>query len=58
MGGAKNPSVSVTADEDSREFQPNEPTKTNPKFNPGANAQTIIEDTKRGQLGFWENTWR
>ncbi|MGC3835188.1 PAAR-like domain-containing protein [Moritella viscosa] len=58
IGGVAPGGFTIEYGEDSREFQPNEPTKTNPKFNPGANAQTIIEDTKRGQVGFWENTWR
>ncbi|EJG0023221.1 DUF4150 domain-containing protein [Vibrio parahaemolyticus] len=85
LGGAQNPSVSVTEDqegtytvdlylsysdggvapgefaieygEDSRDFMPNVPTKTNPNFNPSANAQLIIEETKKGEVGFWENAW-
>ncbi|MFA0284488.1 PAAR-like domain-containing protein [Vibrio sp. 10N.222.55.F12] len=44
--------------EDSREFMPNIPTKTNPNFNPNANAQLIIEEAKRGEVGFWENSWK
>ncbi len=40
--------------EDSREFMPNIPTKTNPN----ANAQLIIEEAKRGEVGFWENSWK
>ncbi|EXJ41050.1 hypothetical protein D049_3896 [Vibrio parahaemolyticus VPTS-2010] len=43
--------------EDSRDFMPNVPTKTNPNFNPSANAQLIIEETKKGEVGFWENAW-
>ncbi len=44
--------------EDSREFMPNIPTKNNPNFNPNANAQLIIEEAKRGEVGFWENSWK
>ncbi|MHC6526979.1 PAAR-like domain-containing protein [Vibrio proteolyticus] len=49
---------SVEYGEDSREFTPNEPTQTNPNFNPNANAQLIIEEAKRGEVGFWENAWK
>ncbi|OBT16680.1 hypothetical protein A9266_19010 [Vibrio tasmaniensis] len=42
--------------EDSREFMPN--IQTNPNFNPNANAQLIIEEAKRGEVGFWENSWK
>ncbi|MDN3628477.1 PAAR-like domain-containing protein [Vibrio lentus] len=44
--------------EDSREFTPNIPTKTNPNFNLNANTQLIIEEAKRGEVGFWENSWK
>ncbi|WP_099609771.1 PAAR-like domain-containing protein [Vibrio coralliilyticus] len=44
--------------EDSRDFAPNVPTKTNPNFNPNANAQLLIEKTKKGEVGFWENAWK
>ncbi|MGR5096717.1 PAAR-like domain-containing protein [Vibrio maritimus] len=44
--------------EDNREFIPNLPTKTNPNFNPQANAQLLIEVAKKGEIGFWENAWK
>lgn len=44
--------------EDSRDFIPNVPTKTNPNFNPSANAQLLIETAKKGEVGFWENAWK
>ena len=50
-------SLPIEYGEDSRDFMPNVPTKTNPNFNPSANAQLIIEETKKGEVGFWENAW-
>ncbi|MGN2612946.1 PAAR-like domain-containing protein [Aliivibrio fischeri] len=44
--------------EDSREFTPNIPTKENPNYNPNASAQMLIDETKRGEIGFWESSWR
>ncbi|WP_211674824.1 hypothetical protein [Moritella sp. 5] len=58
VGGVAPGAFTIEYGEDSREFKPNEPTKVNPKFDGQANAQTIIEDTKRGEVGFWESTWR
>ncbi len=44
--------------EDTRDFMPNAPTKENPNFNPKANAQQLIDEAKRGEVGFWENAWK
>ncbi|SDH76801.1 protein of unknown function [Vibrio xiamenensis] len=44
--------------EDTREFMPNKATKQNPNFNPKANAQQLIDETKKGEIGFWENAWK
>ncbi len=44
--------------EDTREFIPNKATKQNPNFNPKANAQQLIDETKKGEVGFWENAWK
>ncbi len=33
-------------------------TKQNPHFNPKANARQLIDETKKGEIGFWENAWK
>ncbi|PMH26176.1 hypothetical protein BCU71_23515 [Vibrio lentus] len=58
VGGVAPGEFNIDYGEDSREFMPNIPTKTNPNFNPNANAQLIIEEAKRGEVGFWENSWK
>ncbi|MDG2814890.1 hypothetical protein P7M23_22740, partial [Vibrio parahaemolyticus] len=57
VGGVAPGEFAIEYGEDSRDFMPNVPTKTNPNFNPSANAQLIIEETKKGEVGFWENAW-
>ncbi len=57
VGGIAPGEFAIEYGEDSRDFMPNVPTKTNPNFNPSANAQLIIEETKKGEVGFWENAW-
>ncbi len=54
MSGVAPGEFNIDYGEDSREFMPNIPTKTNPN----ANAQLIIEEAKRGEVGFWENSWK
>ncbi|MCM5510624.1 MULTISPECIES: PAAR-like domain-containing protein [Vibrio] len=44
--------------EDTREFTPNEPTKQNPRYNPTADPQELLDNAKQGEVGFWENAWR
>lgn len=44
--------------EDTREFTPNNPDKKNPNYNPNASAQMLIDGSKRGETGFWENPWK
>ncbi|PKF48960.1 PAAR-like domain-containing protein [Enterovibrio nigricans] len=58
IGGVAPGEFSIEYGEDTREFAPNSPTKTNPDFNPSANAQDLIEKSKRGEVGFWENAWK
>ncbi|HBC3415525.1 DUF4150 domain-containing protein [Vibrio parahaemolyticus] len=58
VGGVAPGEFAIEYGEDSRDFMPNVPTKTNPNFNPSANAQLIIEEAKRGEVGFWENAWK
>ncbi|WP_447061043.1 PAAR-like domain-containing protein, partial [Vibrio alginolyticus] len=58
VGGVAPGEFAIEYGEDSRDFMPNVPTKTNPNFDPSANAQLIIEEAKRGEVGFWENAWK
>ncbi|WP_425666553.1 PAAR-like domain-containing protein [Vibrio tubiashii] len=58
VGGVAPGEFDIEYGEDSRDFMPNVPTKTNPNFNPNANAQLLIEEAKRGEVGFWENAWK
>jgi hypothetical protein len=44
--------------EDIREFTPNVVVKDNPDYKPNATAQMLIDETKRGETGFWENPWK
>lgn len=57
VGGVAPGEFHIEYGEDTREFTPNNPTQANPKFNPQADAQAIIEEAKRGEVGFWENAW-
>ncbi|CAV26830.1 Hypothetical protein VS_II0964 [Vibrio atlanticus] len=50
VGGVAPGEFNIDYGEDSREFMPNIPTKTNPNFNLNANAQLIIEEAKRGEV--------
>ena len=49
---------SVEYTEDTREFNPNEPTKENPRYTPETTPQELLEKSKRGSVGFWEDPWK
>ncbi|MUK51390.1 PAAR-like domain-containing protein [Aliivibrio fischeri] len=54
VSGLAGGQYSIEYGEDSRPFTPNIIAPENPSFNPNATPIDLIEDTKRGQFGFWE----